>query len=210
MSRARFLFLAAAVIPVACDAPANVSSPPDFAPSADISPSPMVHVLNTQLRAVTPADGSTASAAYGHLQVKLQDNGDGTFTVDWKGRIFNPAREAITSGQVGIINPEVEPPPVGGGEIPLTPPPVFTFFRFAATDAVDCSVIDFDSQGIVNPEVMPAAIANNWIVNPDVHEARFMSVERMAGAVAGTFGAGTPEGAVDGAKVSGPRVRCSV
>ena len=87
---------------------------------------------------------------------------------------------------MGIINPEIEPPP--GGEVPLPPPPILTLFRLASADALSCGVIDFDSEGIINPDVLPAFVANNWIINPEIHEARFVTVARPDGEVAGTFG----------------------
>jgi hypothetical protein len=210
MARLFAIFVSLVLFPVlGCDTPAT----PDPAPAPPaLSTSPQVHVLNTQLRGVAPPDdGVTASAAYGHVQVKLTDNGDGTFAVQWKGRIFNPGGESFASGWVGIIDPDIQPPPDGeDGGVILPATRLLTFFRLGGGDAVSCGVIDFDSQGIINPEILPAELAQTWIINPDIHEARFLTLERLEGAVAGTFGPNTPEEPVTTSPGDGQRVRCAV
>ena len=178
-----------AVVLASCGLPDAAGTPTDLDMSADVSPSPRVFVLNTQLRGIINPD-ITPSAAYGHLQVKLTDNGDDTFSVEWKGRIFNPAAESFITGVVSLIGVNDEVPP--GGETPFTLAPVLTMFRFISSDAVSCGIIDFDSDGIINPDVIPAAIAENWIINPEIHEARFSTLEHEEGAVLGTFGIADP------------------
>jgi hypothetical protein len=69
-------------------------------------------------------------------------------------------------------------------------------------------VIDFDSQGIINPDILPAELAQTWIINPDIHEARFLTLDRLDGALAGTFGPNTPESTVATSPGDGQRVRC--
>ena len=210
MHRTHLLVLASAAVLVACEVPTIISAPAEFAPAADVSPSPQVHVLNTQLRGIINPD-IEPSAAYGHVQIKLRDNGDETYSVEWSGRIFNPAGESFTAGLVGIIDPDIEPPPPGTGDEdpPIIDASFLTFFRLG-TDAVSCGVIDFDSSGIIDPEILPAEIALNMIINPEIHEARLLSVEHSTGAVAGTFGAGTPEAPVATSSSSLNRVRCAI
>jgi len=207
----RILIVAAAAFAAGCDAPGPVAPPANPAPATDVSPSPQVHVLNTQLRGIINPD-IEPSAAYGHVQIKLRDNGDDTFTVEWSGRIFNPGGEAFAAGLVGIIDPDIEPPPEeggdGDGDIVITTP-VLTFFRLGAGDLVSCGIIDFDSSGIIDPEILPAEVALNMIINPEIHEARFITSERMEGAIAGRFGAASAEEPVTGS-TTGPRVRCAV
>ena len=48
------------------------------------------------------------------------------------------------------------------------------------------------------------------IINPEIHVARLLSVEHATGAVAGSFGAGTPETPVATAGGSLNRVRCAI
>lgn len=177
MSRTKQILMTAAVL-AACAPDSGPGTPFEPSLSAELTTSPRVYVLNTQLRGIIDPD-IAPSAAYGHLQVKLTDNGDDTFSVEWKGRIFNPGGEAFASGVVGII-------------VPLPQPPFLTLFRFASSDAVSCGVIDFDSDGIIDPEILPAAIANSWITNPDIHEARFSTVDRPDGAIVGNFGVADP------------------
>jgi len=211
MHRTHLLVLASAAVLVACEVPTIISAPAEFAPAADVSPSPQVHVLNTQLRGIINPD-IEPSSAYGHVQIRLRDNGDETFTVEWQGRIFNPSGESFSAGIVGIIDPDIEPPPPGAGDGDggiLVGTPVLTFFRLGAGDFVSCGVIDFDSQGIIDPEILPAEFALNMIINPEIHEARFLTVEHAAGAISGAFGAGTPEETVGGTE-TGPRVRCAI
>jgi hypothetical protein len=158
------------------------------------------------------SENGEASSAYGHVQVKLTDSADGTFAVEWKGRIFNPGGESFAAGWVGIINPDIEPPPPGedDGGVILPATPLLTFFRFGSGDAVSCGVIDFDSQGITDEEHMPADLAQTWIINPEIHEARFLTLERLDGAIAGTFGPNTPEEPMSTSAAGGQRVRCAV
>jgi hypothetical protein len=202
--------LLAVVVLASCASHDGPAAPFDAVPSADVTPAPRVYVLNAQIRGIVDPE-IEPSAAYGHVQFKLTDNGDATFAVEWKGRIFNPAGEAFVSGVVGIIYPDILPPP--GGEVPLPSPPFLTLFRFAASDAVSCGVVDVDSDGIINPDVVPAAIAESWIINPEIHEIRLASVERPDGSIAGTFGFHDPAAVLAWNPQPDPpreRARCAV
>lgn len=208
MSRYTLALLSWAMIAAGCDGPWDRATAPEL-PAADVSPSPQVHVLNTQLRGIINPD-IAPSPAYGHVHIKLTDNGDDTYSVGWSGRIFNPAGETFTSGIVGIIDPDIEPPPAGGEEDPpiLVATPVLTFFRLG-TDGVSCGVIDFDSQGIIDPQILPAEVALRVIINPEIHVASFVTTQHATGAIAGSFGAGSPEQPV-GESAAGARVRCAI
>lgn len=146
--------------------------------------SPGVYVLNTQLRGIIDPDHEPAPTAWGHVQVKLMDNGDETFGIEWKGKLFNPERE-VFSGAF-IINPDINPgpypddgPPSGGAGL------VLSFFRGSTAD---CDVLLFESQGI--GDVLPADVALNMILNPEIHAVLAFSTEGTL--VAGRFGLPDP------------------
>lgn len=147
--------------------------------------SPGVYVLNTQLRGIINPDIEPSPTAWGHVQVKLTDNGDDTFGIQWKGRLFNPNEETFSGAF--IIEPDINPgpfpndgPPVGAGEL------VFTFFRGSIAA---CEVLVFESQGGAG-DLLPSDVAMNMILNPDIHEVLLFSTEGSV--VSGRFGLPDP------------------
>ncbi|MFQ5572029.1 MAG: hypothetical protein ACE5G0_20320 [Rhodothermales bacterium] len=135
-----------------------------------------VWVFNTQLR---PLPGENPSQARGHLQIKLRKLGagppddqvgvappDDTYTVEWKGKIFNPAGETFTGG--GIFQ-AVPPDPIR---------PVFSL------------PFDPSREGIIitgGRDVLPAAQAEALIASPENFVALFTTVANPAGALGGRF-----------------------
>lgn len=193
MTRVRTAVLGLATIAViGCDV--EPPAAPDLALVADVSPSPRIFVLNAQLRGIINPD-IEPSEAWGHVQLKLTENADGTFAARWRGRIFNPSAEVFIRGTAGIIDPDIDP--------------ILTFFRLG-TDGVSCDIIDFDSQGITDEEHIPAEFALAMIINPDLHEARIEG----DGVVAGTFGLVDPATLVgfnpQPDPPTGRQVRCGV
>jgi hypothetical protein len=63
-------------------------------------------VYNLQLRSIDDPN----IRSQGHVLFNLTENADGTFTLAWTGRIFNPRRESFTGfsvAQVGIGRPAI-------------------------------------------------------------------------------------------------------
>ena len=140
---------------------------------ADAVPAPRVFAFNTQLRGIINPD-IEPSPARGHFQVRLTANEDGTFSVSWQGRIFNAAAERFVRGTVGMV---------GGGVDPIV-----TLFRLGG-DGIGCDVIDLAAED----QILPADVGRAFILNPEIHEARFESLERPDGAVVGSFGIIDPD-----------------
>ncbi len=129
-------------------------------------------MLNTQLR---PVDGENPSQARGHLQLKLRQVSGGTpddsYEVAWKGKIFNPAGEAFTSG--GIYVP---PDPVR---------PVLMLFEGARDNS---RRINLRGRGRLT-----AAQAEALIATPEDFAAVFATVALPGGTIAGDFGSTAPD-----------------
>lgn len=146
-------------------------------PAADVVPTPRVFVLNTQLRGIINPD-IEPSTATGHIQLKLRENEDGSFGVEWQGRIFNRGGERFFRATVGMAGGEVDP--------------ILTLFRLGG-DGIACDVIDLDAQGEEDVASLPADIALALILNPEIYEARIESLERPDGAIVGFFGILDPD-----------------
>ncbi|HEX9564155.1 MAG TPA: hypothetical protein VF981_09295 [Gemmatimonadaceae bacterium] len=158
----------------------TITAPPAPAPSSTVDPSPRVYVLNTQFRGVINPE-IVPSSAYGHIQLKLTDAGDGTYTVEWVGKIFNPNRETFLTAEIHDVGLTL---PGDGG-----PPPLLDLFNLTATGGVDCSIIDFDSYGVTDEENLPSPDALALISSPSEYVVIF-STQVNSLAVAGWFGAG--------------------
>lgn len=171
MNRTRIgLTLAIAGLAIACsEPPVGPPAADAFEPAAVLTPG--VHVLNTQLRGIINPD-IEPSPAWGHIQIKLTDDGADGYRVEWKGRIFNPDAETLISG--GIV--------YGGPDATLIPgtPIVFSLFRDSSES---CDILNFDSQAITDEEHMPADIAQAMMLDPDLFAVVVFSPEgpRVAG-----------------------------
>lgn len=93
-------------------------------------------VFNVQLRSVEDPNiiDDPNIRPHGNLQLKMYENLDGTFTLEWKGQIFNPAGESFTGfslTQLGIDRPALF---VALGEVDGSPndEPVFDVFDHSA------------------------------------------------------------------------------
>lgn len=205
----RTLVLAGTLLPLACNAPATGPGAPSEAPdepSLSVSGATLAAVLNTQLRGIVDPE-IEPSQAYGHVQLKLFDLGDGTFQVEWSGKIFNPARETFTAGYVGIMDPDIEPEP-GSEDPPIVLTALFTFFHDLQ---IDCSTIVFDSDALATPQLLSSDIANAMITDEEHHEVDLLSEAHPFGSIRGVFGASTPENPIgDGTDPAGKPVRCEL
>lgn len=153
----------------------------EFSPAADLSPG--VHLLNTQLRGIIdPAIQPTP--AWGHIQIKLTEDGENGFLIEWKGKLFNPANEVFSSAY--IINPAIIIIEPGDGE-PTVSGSLFTLFRGSDQS---CGILLFGSQGITDEEHIPFEQGMDMITNPGIHEVLLVSEDGTA--VSGRFGLPDP------------------
>jgi hypothetical protein len=162
-----------------------------------------VYVLNTQLRGIIDPD-IQPTPAWGHVQIKLTDDGEAGYRIEWKGKLFNPESEVFSSAF--IINPDIIGGP-GDGE-PTGSGFVFTLFRGASES---CGILLFDSQGITDAEHIPVEAALNMIIDPEIHEVVLVSTEGSF--VVGRFGIPDPTeliGFNPQPDLSGKIVRCDV
>ncbi len=158
------------------------------APPLQAEVAQQVFVFNTQLRAVTDEEYAPSSA-YGHIQLKLTASAESPhYEVQWSGKIFNPASEEFIGGLVGIINPDLVPPP-SEEDPPILPGQVFRLFDLREVGGLTCNVIEFDSEGLEEEVYIAWEIGWFMLANPDLVEARFVSSDRRDGAIAGLFGA---------------------
>lgn len=161
------------------------SRPLVFEPDFDVTETSLrVYVLNTQLRGIIHPE-ITPSPAWGHVQVKLTDRGDGTFGVAWKGKLFNPNREIFAGAFI------IDQDHIGGGTVgdggTITSGLVFKFFERASAS---CGIVNFNSQAITDEEHMPADIAMNMIANPELFQV--LMTTGAGPRVVGTFGVMDP------------------
>lgn len=143
-------------------------------------------VINVQLRAIDPEDATTdPSAARGHLQLKLRNAGDGTYAVQWSGRIFNPSGESFIGGGIYSIG-EVDGRPILN-------------FGFVAPDVGDKDTGVTGCSTAVRVEgsaFLPAVQAEVIVEDPNIFEVRFSTRALPRGAIAGNLG-GSAWGGVD-------------
>lgn len=163
-----------------------------------------VVVFNTQLRGIIDPD-IQPTGAWGHVQLKLTEAGDGTWVAEWKGRLYNPDGHQFTAGFVIDLDADGggDPgDPSDGGGIILDSAILDLF-----TDAsASCGIIDFESQAITDEEHMPADVAQRMIIDPEIFGVVLVSTDGPI--VFGRFGPGDPE-PVSGDGLGGRPVRCA-
>ncbi len=173
-----------AALATGCIEPTSDPLSPDLPLVGAAEASPRVYVLNTQLRGIIDPE-IEPSPAWGHVRIKLTDDGAEGYAVKWSGKLFNPERSTFNSGF--IIDPDIMPDGdevdgledhdiVIGGEL------VFTFFRDSGSS---CDILSFDSQGITDEEHIPADVAQRMIAGPDLFRAVLLATDGSL--VLGTF-----------------------
>ncbi len=185
----RIMPLALAALGLGCaEAGTVLSAGEEAGPAFTVSPA--VYVLNTQLRGIIDPD-ITPTPAWGHVQLKLTDDDEEGYRVEWKGKIFNPKNEVFTSAV--IINPDIIPTSAhGDGDPPIVIGRVV--YRLFNTSTQSCGILLLDSQGITDEEHMPADIAQAMIINPEIHQ--LIVVSSSGGVMAGRFGLPDPQTAL--------------
>lgn len=158
------------VFAVACDDPAAPEMAVPNRPSLIKEVDGKVGVFNLQLRAVEDPN-IVPSDAYGHLQLTLTRNADGTYLLESKGQIFNPAGESFTGWALNDLD---------NGQPPLR-------FRLSAIDGgITDRQIDPEDATIISAEVANRLFGTpDTIDDPNLLIATFFTTQYPAGAIRG-------------------------
>ena len=131
------------------------------------------YVFNVQLRPVVYADGS--SLAWGHIQIVLirPSDGSGDWTLQYTGKIFNPAGETFDMASIYEFQ-EVDPRPL----------PFFDLFSGAR---LSCSEINLGGSQSISPDLVTSILTD-----PTIFQVVFGTTQLHGtdgGAISGRMGA---------------------
>jgi hypothetical protein len=161
----------------ACDSP----TAPDAASDHELAAGwfPTSTILSANVRGIIDPE-IHPSSAYGTIQLRLTDRGDGTYRADWYGRFSNPAMERFTAGHIGI-DPDI---------MPTSSSPGAAVARLFGGASLRCDVA-VDSRGLYDTQIIPATVARAMLRYPERYEARLTSSTLTGGAVAGRLALAT-------------------
>lgn len=133
-------------------------------------------VFNFQLRSIDDPNlvDDPNLRPHGNLQLKLYANEDGTFTLAWKGEIFNPGGESFTGWSLNDLDNGRPAMLVALGEV----------------DGISDRLIDPEDATVISAELAAALFGNPHGQPPDGSDrigVVFFTAERPAGALSGSF-----------------------
>ncbi|MEO7522228.1 MAG: hypothetical protein ABIW79_10465 [Gemmatimonas sp.] len=132
-----------------------------------------LRVFNFTLRAIEEPNIAPSQRAYGHLQIKLTVQGDGSVRVAFKGQIVNPGGEHFTGFTIGNSGM--------GGRGSL-------FIALGEVDGLDGRTIAIDPEDATISAELAALFYGtpDTVDDPSVLVATFYTTEHPLGALRGT------------------------
>jgi hypothetical protein len=154
-----------------CSEPVAPAEALRFQPRAIIVIDGRPQVFNVQLRSIDDPNiiDDPNLRPHGNLQLKLYANEDGTFTLAWKGKVYNPGGESFTGWSMTDLE---------GGRPAL-------FVALGEVEGISDRLIDPEDATIISAELA----SDLFGIEPDTPDFQivFFTTERPAGALAGTL-----------------------